>query len=807
MGCCKKIFMHCLDDIKYNSGVIASFVCKSVVAENLLGDMTSFDVTWGSKPATGKAFVRKRKKTESLDDGTPKKSFKLSDAKSGKQGKINLVRKEIKTAESENTKGAKKSFGMKPSGTESKKTFIDSNLNENVSQTLIKRKQKKDKQAAKLNTAEPEQITSKKNESHSLFNVFHKNVRVKTNPRGKSVVEQVFSDSQKFGDLEIHKYIMSNLAKIGFTTLTNVQEKSIPVVLKGDNVLIRSQTGSGKTLAYAVPILDALQSITPRLQRSDGVQAIIIVPTRELAMQTHELFGKINTFQWIVVGHLCGGENRNTEKNRLRKGVHILIATPGRLLDHMLHTNAFKTDNVRCLVLDEADQLLDMGFKKDIMRIVQEIDSKHTSYNPMNLLKSSHKKFGEETENIEDETEIASTETQPLRDPKSKKRQTILLSATLTKGIAELADFTMKGHTYIDASDEFTSNFSHDVMIIPNTVQQKFVITHVKHRLFTLSAMLLSLTKKCSKMFVFMGTSAMVDFHYELFTNFLAKMPVNRGKMKSGDVLVLEGMEDESDDEEEILDVEFFKLHGSMEHSARKEVFKGFREVKKGILLCTDVVARGIDVPTADCIVQYNGPLKIEDYLHRVGRTGRAGKSGFSYIFLTHEEQDFVAMMEEHKVYLKQEDADSHLTELSVVMEEEDTQKAAIALQKHYENAISNSKDLHKMACVAYCSWSRFYNTFSSKLRKIFDFKQVNLGHYVTSFGLKETPTHVAKIVRGQVAKTEPQKLNRKLATHEDEEKKQRQPQKKKVKSVSLSTSEFSSGLPFKKKRKKKLDI
>nr|CAH7761989.1 unnamed protein product [Callosobruchus chinensis] len=797
--------------------------------------MASFDVTWNTKAATGKAFARKRKK-ESSDDSIAKKSLKLTNLRNTKQNSAKktqgIVEKKIgiftadKGSRSQQTgkDGMEKSI-HKNSGLGTKKipsktsneteattsrpferrsgsqSFpMDVNSKENINQTLIKRKHKKDKLAAKANVADSVQINTTKGDSHSLFSVIHKDVHVKTNPRGKPVVEQVFSDTKKFSDLEIHKYIVANLAKIGFTKLTNVQEKSVPVVLKGENVLIRSQTGSGKTLAYAVPILDALQSITPRLQRSHGVQAIIIVPTRELALQTHELFGKINTFQWIVVGHLCGGENRNTEKNRLRKGVHILIATPGRLLDHMLHTNAFKTDNIRCLVLDEADRLLDMGFKKDIMRIVEEIDGSNASYNPLAVLKASHKKLDVEPE----AAETSSTETFPLRDPKSKKRQTILLSATLTQGIAELADFTMKEHTYIDTLDEFTSNFSQDVMIIPNTVKQKFVITHVKHRLFTLSAMLLSLANKCSKMFVFMGTSAMVDFHYELFTKYLAKMPANRGRMKSGDVLVLEGMEEDSDEEqEEILDVEFFKLHGSMDQKARKEVFKGFREVKKGILLCTDVVARGIDVPAADCIIQYNGPLKIEDYIHRVGRTGRAGKSGSSYIFLTHEEQDFVAMMEEHKVYLKQEDEQSHLTELCVVMEEEHFEKAAVALQRHYENAIASNKELHKMACVAYTSWSRFYNTFSSKLRKVFDFKKVNLGHYVTSFGLKETPTQVANAVRGQMAKTEPQKLNRKLATHEDEEK-QKHNQPKKKRSISLTTSEFSSGLNFEKNKKKK---
>lgn len=272
------------------------------------------------------------------------------------------------------------------------------------------------------------------------------------------------------------------------------------------------------------------------------------------------------TFQWIVVGHLCGGENRNTEKNRLRKGVHILIGTPGRLLDHISNTSALKINTVKMLILDEADRLLDMGFKKDIVKLVEELDSL-TKYDPMALLKQKNfdKKEKEVVEN---------------------KRQTILLSATLTKEIAELADFTMKKHTYIDTLDKI--NPKH--MIIPNTVSQKFLITHVKHRLFTLSAMLVGMAKR--KIFVFMATSQMIDYHYELFTKYLCYMPKNRGNIKLGDVALMENEEFEDSDEEEeeeerVLDSKFFKLHGSMDQASRKEVFTTFRASKNGVLLCT----------------------------------------------------------------------------------------------------------------------------------------------------------------------------------------------------------------------------
>ncbi|XP_044262559.1 probable ATP-dependent RNA helicase CG8611 [Tribolium madens] len=737
--------------------------------------MTSFEFTWNNgAQAAGKVFARKKSTPKQKQTGATTAPTKFAPKKAPEAG---IARN--------------KSFEL----IEKQQEKISSNTG---SEQYVKRKQKKDKLAAKAGDGN-QQISRETSEksastSHSLFAVKHKDIYVNTNIRGKSVVEKVFSGEKKFTDLQIHKYLVANLQKHSFVNLTNVQEKSIPEILSGKNVLIRSQTGSGKTLAYALPIMDALLSIDPRLQRQDGVQVIIVVPTRELALQTHEIFGKINTFQWLVIGHLCGGENRKTEKDRLRKGVHVVIGTPGRLLDHILHTSAFKIDNVKCLVLDEADRLLDMGFKKDIVKIVEELDRtrEHSDYDPMAML--LHKK----TQEIKTESDESLP---PLRSRNSKNRQTILLSATLNKGIAELADFLMKNHTYIDTLDD-SPNINPDHMVIPNTVTQEFIMTHIKHRLFTLSALLLAKAKH--KVFVFMATSQMVDYHYELFMKYLAKMPKNRGKLKIGNVTLLENENFEDSDEEEqcVLDTEFFKLHGSMDQGIRKKVFTEFKAAKRGILLSTDVAARGVDVPEADCIIQYTGPQSDDDYLHRVGRTGRAGKSGSSLIFLTHEEQEYIARLQDHKVFLKERDSSEFLKHLCILMEEPEEEKAATALQRRFETALSKDKDLHRLACFAYSSWSRFYNTFPGKMRSIFNFKTINLGHYVTSFGLKETPSSVAKIIKGQVATVQPRRLNKKLATHGDEE--EVKPQKRKIKSVSLTTSEFASGLEPKKKKNKR---
>lgn len=208
----------------------------------------------------------------------------------------------------------------------------------------------------------------------------------------------------------------------------------------------------------------------------------------------------------------------------------------------------------------------------------------NSEYDPMALVRNNKKTFVVEPDDVKEVNKVGSM---PLANPSTNERQTLLLSATLSKGIAELTDFVMKEHTYIDALEE-NSAVSPEVLIIPSTVNQKFIVTHTKHRLFTLSALLLAQAKAGSKVFVFMGTSTMVDYHYELFTKFLAKMPKNRGKLKSGDIVLLEDMENDSDDElETVINIDFFKLHGSMEQSARKEVFTKFRSAKAGILLCT----------------------------------------------------------------------------------------------------------------------------------------------------------------------------------------------------------------------------
>ena len=151
--------------------------------------------------------------------------------------------------------------------------------------------------------------------------------------------------------------------------MTEAQYSSIPLLLKRKDVLVKSQTGSGKTLAYAIPIVQTLQQISPKIDRTSGILALVIVPTRELVLQTYTWFVKIlKPFTWVVASYLMGGEKKKSEKARIRKGVNILVSTPGRLLDHLSSTKNLNLGRLQWLVLDEADRLLDLGYEKDVAK-------------------------------------------------------------------------------------------------------------------------------------------------------------------------------------------------------------------------------------------------------------------------------------------------------------------------------------------------------------------------------------------------------------------------------------------------------
>ncbi|XP_059115902.1 probable ATP-dependent RNA helicase DDX31 isoform X2 [Peromyscus eremicus] len=420
----------------------------------------------------------------------------------------------------------------------------------------------------------------------------------------KQAREQVFSP-EAFQELDLHPHLISTINTVlKMSTMTSVQKQSIPVLLEGRDALVRSQTGSGKTLAYCIPVVQSLQALTSKIQRSDGPYALVLVPTRELALQSFDTIQKLlKPFTWIVPGVLMGGEKRKSEKARLRKGINILISTPGRLVDHIKSTKNIHFSRIRWLVMDEADRILDLGFEKDITVILNAVNAE------------------------------------------CQKRQNVLLSATLTEGVTRLADISLHNPVSISVLDKIwdqpnpkeVANTQLDSFAIPESLDQHVVLVPSKLRLVFLAAFILQKCKfeKDQKMIVFFSSCELVEFHYSLFLHTLS--------CRSG-APTSEQLPSAS------WPLKFLRLHGNMEQEERTSVFHEFSHSGTGVLLCTDVAARGLDLPQVTWIVQYSAPSSPAEYIHRIGRTARIGCHGSSLLILAPSEAEYVNSLASHKI-------------------------------------------------------------------------------------------------------------------------------------------------------------
>uniref|UniRef100_A0AAY4EMX0 ATP-dependent RNA helicase n=1 Tax=Denticeps clupeoides TaxID=299321 RepID=A0AAY4EMX0_9TELE len=473
----------------------------------------------------------------------------------------------------------------------------------------------------------------------------------------------------------------------------NPDRQTIPVLMAGKDAVVRSQTGSGKTLAYGVPVVQSLQAADPKIKRSDGPLAVIMVPTRELAKQTFEIFQKLlKPFTWIVPGVLMGGEKRKAEKARLRKGINILISTPGRLVDHIKNTLSIAFSAVRWLILDEADRILDLGFEKDLTVILNAINANGPS------------------------------------------RQNVLLSATLTEGLSRLASISMKDPVSIQVSEipeESRATLSKitvakaedgqqaDSFAVPENLQQHAVVVPSKLRLVCLAAFILS---KCKvrKLIVFVSSCEVVEFLCTLFTT------------------VLCGQRDASTTLKHHSALNFLRLHGNMKQEERMDVFQEFSHCRSGVLICTDVAARGLDLPQVTWIVQYNPPCSVAEYVHRVGRTARIGTRGCSLLFLTPSEVAYMDVLASHSISIFFSFPIT-LQKSAQALEQELRERATV-LQSDFENVVHASEDSVQTAKKALQSFLRAYTTYPSSAKHIFHIRSLHLGHAAKSFGLRDAP-------------------------------------------------------------------
>ncbi|XP_078366831.1 ATP-dependent DNA helicase DDX31-like isoform X2 [Oculina patagonica] len=563
--------------------------------------------------------------------------------------------------------------------------------------------------------------------------------------------DKVFS-GDKFSDLDLSAFMVSNLENnLKLTSMTSVQKAAIPSLLEGRDVFVKSNTGTGKTLTYAVPVVHSLQKIEPKITRSDGPYAVILVPTRELAIQSFDVLQKlVKPFQWVVPGIVTGGERRKSEKARIRKGINVLVATPGRLLDHIEKTKCLELNRLRWIVLDEADRLLDLGFEKDVSAILTAVKKSLFS---------------------------------------GVRCQTVLLSATLNEGVERLAGISLHKPLFIDMTAEDrgdagkakndAKNSSDVNCTTPQQLKQLFIIVPSKLRLVTLAAFLLWKNKSeestAAKMIVFLSSRDSVDFHCDLLKESLHTFSK--------------------------VQLTFFKLHGNMSQLDRTGVFKRFSEAKSGILFCTDVAARGLDLPHVNWIIQYNTPGNPADYVHRVGRTARIGLQGNALLFLTPAEVEYLETLKQHGISPEELPVDNVLNTLVVSSNDANhkkskkildqrAQESATNLQNSFEDHVLSDQRHLNAAKTAYQSFVRAYATYPSSLKHIFHIKNLHLGHVAKSFALREAPKEMFQPTK--------EKKTRKRKRFKKE---------KKTISVKKRVTEYSSDTdlqgPLPKKRKK----
>lgn len=356
----------------------------------------------------------------------------------------------------------------------------------------------------------------------------------------------------KFGTLALNDAILKGLADENYTSPTPIQEKTIPVVLERKDVIASAQTGTGKTAAFALPILQILFTAQDTVKRGKYIKALIVSPTRELAEQIHESFKVYGKYTNLRTGVVYGGTAIEPQIDRLNKGVDILIATPGRLLD-LCNQNYARLGSVEMLVLDEADLLLDMGFIDDVKKI--------------NKLCAEHK-------------------------------QTLLFSATMPAKVMGLANTVLRNPETINVSP---------VASTATNVEQRLLYVPIGKKI-ELCLHLLRNTIK-GNIIIFRRTKFGVDK--------LEKSLLNNGYKVA-------------------------TIHGDKSQAARQEALNDFKEGTINVLVATDVAARGIDIDNLDAVINFDLPNIPETYVHRIGRTGRAGNKGMAYSFCSAEEKPYV---------------------------------------------------------------------------------------------------------------------------------------------------------------------
>uniref|UniRef100_U3JFI0 ATP-dependent RNA helicase n=1 Tax=Ficedula albicollis TaxID=59894 RepID=U3JFI0_FICAL len=565
--------------------------------------------------------------------------------------------------------------------------------------------------------APKKQLTGKQNESQKSRPFIKTSSLFKNNPDIPEIhrievqqpQENIFT-TDSFSQLDLHPHLISTINNVlNICSMTSVQKQTIPVLLQGRDALVRSQTGSGKTLAYGIPLVQSLQGMECKVQ---------VGPTAFLVIKKNHCWSRFSFLK--------------SEKARLRKGINILISTPGRLVDHIKSTECIHFRRTQWLIIDEADRILDLGFEKDVAVILNALNAERDT------------------------------------------RQNVLLSATLTEGVTRLADISLNDPISISIADEIqklpepasqtdreassSSNcMEQENFAVPETLQQYVMVVPSKLRLVTLAAFILQKCKfeKHHKMIVFFSSCEQVEFYHELL-----------GKVLSG------GSESEQPGHSSLssVNLQFLRLHGDMEQEERTEVFQEFLKSKTGILLCTDVAARGLDLPQVTWIVQYNAPASPAEYIHRIGRTARIGCRGSSLLVLAPSR--IGSLLASHKINVSELKMEKVLASLmkddrfklhrpgrkkSCGKNPQEVRERATVLQTKFENHVHSSEETVQWAKKALQSFLCAYTTYPKELKHIFHIKSLHLGHVAKSFGLRDAPQNLTALpAAGSKRKTKP---------------------------------------------------
>ena len=470
-------------------------------------------------------------------------------------------------------------------------------------------------------------------------------------------------DYEVFASLPLSQPTASGLEASHYKTLTEIQKRAVPHALKGSDILGAAKTGSGKTLAFLVPVLENLYR--KRWTELDGLGALILSPTRELAIQIFEVLRKIGRYHTFSAGLVIGGKSLQEERERLGR-MNILVCTPGRMLQHLDQTAAFEIDNLQMLVLDEADRIMDLGFQRDVDAIVEHLP---------------------------------------------KERQTLLFSATQTKKVSDLARLSLREPEYVSVHEAAAS-------ATPSTLQQNYIVIPLAEKLDTLWSFIRSNLK--AKVLVFLSSGKQVRFVYEAFRHMQPGIPL-------------------------------LHLHGRQKQTARLDITNKFSASRNSCLFATDVVARGLDFPAVDWVIQLDCPEDADTYIHRVGRTARYERDGRAVLFLgPSEEEGMINRLGQKKVFVEK---------INV------RQKKQQSIKNQLQNMCFKDPELKYLGQKAFVSYVRSIHL--QKDKDIFKLNELPLEDFSASLGLPGAPR--IKYLKGDSAKALKNAPRRAASSSEDE--------------------------------------